>query len=89
MVVKLAKRINDAMDLISLGTIGLDMKEEVLARHLHDKKDNINMAAYEVLKTWKASQPNRTVAFEKLCIALGHKDVDMESLIGEVLQEEL
>ena len=89
MIVKLARRISDPMDLISLVILGLDMKEEVLAHHLHDKKDNINMAAYEVFKTWKTSQPNRTVAFDKLCTALGHKDVDMESFIGEILQVKL
>ena len=62
------------------------MKEEVLAAHLQDKKDDINMAAYEVLKTWKASQLNREAAYTNLCKALRHKDVDMKSLIQEALQ---
>ena len=86
MVVKLSKRINDPMDLLMLGTLGLNMKEEDLAGHLQNKKDNIHMAAYGVLKTWKASQPDRKVAYKNLCEALRHKDVDMKSLIKEVLQ---
>ena len=85
MVIKLSKKINDPMDLLMLGTLGLNRKEEELAGHLQDKKNSIHMAAYGVLKTWKASQPDRKVAYEKLCEALGHKDVDMKYLIEEAL----
>ena len=86
MVLKLAKRINKPIDLYSLGTEGLDMEIKVLQCHLHNKKDDINMAALEVLQTWKVSQPNMTVAYQKLCEALRQKGVDMESLVEEVLQ---
>ena len=86
MILKLAKRINTPIDLLSLGTLGLDMKEEVLAGHLQNKKTDIHMAAYGVLREWRTSQPNRKAAYVKLCEALRHEDVDMESLIEEVLQ---
>ena len=86
MILKLAKRINEPIDLLSLGTLGLDMKEEVLTGHLKNKKDDIHMAAFGVLRTWRTSQPDRTVAYVKLCAALRHTDVDMESLVKEVLQ---
>ena len=85
MVLKLAKRMNDEMDIFTLGTLGLGMKDEVIERHLHDNR-SINMAARAMLNTWKASQPDAKVAYERLCQALRHKDVDMKSLIHEVLQ---
>ena len=85
MVLRLAKRMNDELDIITLGTIGLKIKDEVIDRHLQDNK-NINMAARAMLNSWKVSQPDAKVAYERLCEALRHKDVDMKSLIKEVLQ---
>ena len=84
MVLRLAKSMNDPIDILTLGTIGLKIKEEVIDRHLHDNK-SINMAARGMLNAWKVSQPDAKVAYERLCEALRHEAVDMKSLIKEVL----
>ena len=74
------------MDILTLGTIGLDMKEEVIQGHLKNNESEINMAALEMLRTWKRSQPDGKIAHRKLCEALKNPDVDMEFLIKDALQ---
>ena len=86
MVLKLAKRMNDPIDILTLGMNGLHMKEEDIERHLQEHKPNLIMAARGMLNTWKASQPDDRAAYERLCEALRDKDVNMNSLVKQVLQ---
>ena len=86
MLLRLSKKLNKEMDIQTLGTIGLDMKEETIEGHLKDYKSEINMAALGMLRTWMRSQPDGKIAYRKLCEALKHPDVDMAFLIKEVLQ---
>ena len=86
MLLKLSKKINQKIDILTLATIGLDMDEDDVDGILRDNKDEIHMAVYNVLKVWKRSEPDSKTAFTNLCDALKNKDVNMESLIDETLQ---
>ena len=62
------------------------MQEEVIERHLQEHKPNVVMAARGMLNAWKASQTDGRVAYDRLCEALRHQEVNMNSLVKEVLQ---
>ena len=72
--------------LRTLATVGLQMKETIVDSQLANHRDDINSAAYEVLKEWRNTQVNKTEAYINICKALKHEDVDLESLINETLQ---
>ena len=86
MLLKLSKKINQKIDILTLATIGLDMDEDDVDGILRNNKDEIHMAVRGVLKVWKRSQPDSKTAFINLCEALRNKDVNLESLIDETLQ---
>ena len=86
MLLKLSKKINQKIDILTLATIGLDMDTNVVKGLLKDNQDEIHMAVHAVLENWMRSQPDRKTAYGKLCDALRNKDVNMESLIDETLQ---
>ena len=86
MLLKLSKKINQKIDILTLAAIGLDMDEDVVEGILTDNKDEIHMAVLGVLKIWKRSQQDSKTAFKNLCDALRNKDVDMEFLIDQTLQ---
>ena len=86
MLLKLSKKINRKIDILTLATTGLDMDEDVVEGKLKDNKDEIHMGVYGVLKVWMRSQPDSKRAYVKLCDALRHSDVNMGSLIAETLQ---
>ena len=81
MLLKLSKKINRKIDILTLATIGLDMDEDEVEGILRDNQDEIHMAVYAVLKVWRRSQPDSKTAFKNLCDALRNNDVNMESLI--------
>ena len=83
MILQLSKKLTKKIDILTLGTIGLDMKEEVIEGQLKDNESEINMAALAMLKTWMRSQPDGKIAYRKLCEALKHPDVDMAFLIKD------
>ena len=85
MLLKLSKKLNRKIDILTLGTVGLDMKEEVIEGQLKDNESEIHMAALGMLKTWMRSQPDGKIAYRKLCEALKHPDVDMAFLIKDAL----
>ena len=85
MLLKLSKKLNKMMDILTLGTIGLGMKEEVIEGQLKDNESEINMAALGMLKMWMRSQPDGKIAYRKLCEALRNPDVNMEFLIKDTL----
>ena len=85
MLLKLSKKLIKKIDILTLGTIGLDMKEEDIEGQLKDNESEINMAALGMLKMWMRSQPDGKIAFRKLCEALRNPDVNMEFLIKDTL----
>ena len=85
MLLKLARKINQKIDLLTLATLGLDMDENVVDGMLRDNRDEIHMAVRGVLNVWKRSQPDAKTAYIKLCEALRNEDVKMESFIEECL----
>ena len=85
MLLKLSKKINKKIDILTLATIGLGMDEDMVEGKLKDNQDEIHMAVHGVLKVWRRSEPDSKTAFKKLCHALRNKDVNMESFIEECL----
>ena len=82
MLLNISRRISSPGQLRTLATKGLNLKEHVLEKHLHNEKD-INEAAIKVLKEWKVGQENSTVAYSRLCEIL--RKVKISSLICEAL----
>ena len=85
MLYHLSQRISSPGQLRTLATKGLGLKQHVLDKHLHNEKD-INEAALMVLKEWRLSYENSSVAYRKLCEVL--RKVKMSSLICDALEWE-
>ena len=83
MLYHLSRRICCPGQLRTLVTKGLGLKQHVLDKHLHNEKD-INEAALKVLKEWRLSYQNSTVAYKTLCEIL--REVKMSSLICDTLE---
>ena len=66
----LAQKITSTEDLLSLALTGLNADEDNVNRNLRDNRDSIVVATYNVLRVWRDSQPDRVVAYTKLCDAL-------------------
>ena len=86
MLLNLSRRISAPGQLRILATKGLNVKEYVLEKHLHNEKD-INEATVKVLKEWKVAQENSTVAYSRLCDIL--RKVKMSSFICGALENTL
>ena len=85
MLLKLSKKINQKIDILTLATIGLGMETHVVKGLLKDNQDEIHMAVHAVLEVWVRSQLDRKTAYANICNALRKKDVNMESFINEAL----
>ena len=85
-LVKLSNKITKPSMLRTLATVGLQMKETTVDSQLVNHPNDINSAAYEVLKEWRNTQVDQTEAYTNICLALRHEDVDLESLINEALR---
>ena len=81
---ELSLRITKWTDLRILATNGLKVSEYKIDSICTDKRDSVNEAALEVLKTWLKKQKNRTEAYDNLCNAL--KKVEMDYYITDALQ---
>ena len=84
MLLKLAKKISKKIDILTLGRTGLKLDLSVVEAAIVNNNDDVNMAMYEVLKSFRVSQPDAKIAYDNLCKAL--TAVNMDSLIQEVLQ---
>ena len=84
MLLKLSEKIIEEHDLQKVGVIGLGLEDSVVDRHLRNNRNDITMAVLGVVKTWRRTQPDSTVAYTKLCEAL--REVEMKFLIEEVLK---
>ena len=81
----LAKQISTPADLRTLGILGLGVSDPTIGKNLQNT-DDINEAAYQVLRTWRLNQDNWKVAYTNLCDALRKPNVGMVSFIEEVLE---
>ena len=85
MLLKLSKRINSAMDLRTLATIGLEVEDPIIEGKLYNERD-INEAALKVLKEWRKGQLDSRIAYNRLREALRKKGVNMAFYIAAVLE---
>ena len=81
----LAMKISKPSQILTLGRMGLKLSLSVVETSMHNNKDDVNMAMYDVLKQWRVSQPDAKTAYYNLCEALAV--VSMNSLIHEVLEQ--
>ena len=85
LVLKLSKRINSKSELRDLATLGLGVPDPTIGKNLTNK-DDITMAAYNVIMDWRKGQDNYKIAYVNLCEALRDEDVGMASYIKSVLE---
>ena len=78
----LAKEYSNRHDLRTLA-LKLGLKESQVATSLTNNND-INSAAYDLLRRWRASQDNDRIAYTNICKTL--EDVEQKFLIWKVLQ---
>ena len=60
------------------------LDESKIATSLTNNNNDINSAAYDLLRQWRASQDNERIAYTNICEAL--KDAEQNFLISKVLQ---
>ena len=83
MLWSLAKEITSSSDVRTLG-LKLELDNSKITTSLTNYPNNINDAAFDVLRQWRDSQEDATVAYGKICEAL--KDAKQNFLISKVLQ---
>ena len=76
--------ITSETKLHTLAITGLGLPDNMVDRSLHDKRNNITMAARDVLVQWRVFQKNDKQAYRNMCSAL--KRVKMDYLIHVALQ---
>ena len=84
-MLKLSKRINSESELRDLATLGIGVPDPTIGKNLTNKND-INMAAYNVIMDWRKGQDNYKIAYVNLCEALRDEDAGMASYIKSVLE---
>ena len=85
-LLKLSKFYHMDEDIYSLTLIGLEMNENVVEGHLRNKRDDIHSAVFQILRDWRKTQEDAKTAYENLCKALRHKDVNTPAYIKQALQ---
>ena len=87
MLLRISRKINKEIDILTLATIGLNMEVHVVKGLLKDNQREIHMAVHAVLEVWMRSHSDSKTAYAKLCDALRNKDVNMDSFIEDCLLE--
>ena len=70
MTLGLSQQITSELQLNTLAIHGLNIPEEVVERHVNNKKNDITMATHALLKEWRKKYQDQKVAFLELCSAL-------------------
>ena len=83
MLWNLAKEYTNRSDLRTLA-LKLGLKESQVATSLTNYNNDINSAAYDLLRQWRASQGNDRIAYTNICKTL--EDVEQKFKIWKVLQ---
>ena len=86
MLMKLSKKYSSDEEINSLTLIGLGMKNDVVEGHMKNHRHDIHKAVFEILKDWRDSQDDFKIAYQKLCAALRHDDVNKNVYIKLALQ---
>ena len=82
-MLKLAQRITSEQKLQDIGLTVLKIPLYTIKTALYNKRDNINMAALDVLEKWRFNQPTSKVAYTKLCKELyGHGWGELAAAVG-------
>ena len=63
----------------------LKVQENTIDAILHNKKEDILEAVYQMLREWKKTQRTPAIAFKALWSALIHSDLNLSSIAHEVL----
>ena len=82
-LLNLSTHITNISDLRKIAVAGLRMKEYVVDSKISNHTNDMESAAYSVLKTWRNSQENRAEAYKKLRAAL--TKVKMPYLFDQVI----
>ena len=86
MLMKLSKKFSADDEILSLTVIGLGMKDDVVEGHMRNHRHDIHGAVYKILKDWRNSQDDFKIAYQKLCAALRHDQVNKHAYIRLALQ---
>ena len=81
-VLELSKRITSAEELHDFGIKCLGVQDFKVKTAMHDHKDRIQAASYELLSTWLKQQPSRQEAYVNLLEGL--KRTQMKQLATEL-----
>ena len=85
-LLSLSEEITDSGQLRCLAIHGLQVKPKTVESCLTNAK-KISEAAYQVIRGWINNEPDRKVAYDKMCRALAHDEVKLRLLIHEVLNK--
>ena len=79
---KLSRKITDVSTLRSLGIIGLEMEASDVKILIHNDKNDISSAAFNLLTEWAKTQPDKITALKRMREAL--RRADMTAYIAEI-----
>ena len=83
MLLSLAREFTNRSDLRTLA-VKLGQDKSKVDTSLTNRQNDINEAAYDLLKQWRDSKYDATVAYKEICQAL--KDAKQTFLISKVLR---
>ena len=86
MMLKLAKFYHSEEEVLTFALFGLEMKENVVEGHLKNKNSDFHAAVFQILKDWRKTQDDAKMAYQNLCKALRHGDVNTPAYIKQALQ---
>ena len=84
MLWNLAQQFTNSCQLRTLGQKLQKLDNSKIDTSLTNYGHDINAAAYDVLRKWRVSQDNDTVAYKDICEAL--KEAELNFFISKVLQ---
>ena len=88
MLFKLSKCINNQTNLNDLAILGLGLNYDVVDKHIKNKKDEFNVAVFDILKEWFKTIESPEEKYQILYKALGKKGVNMQDYRKALEQED-
>ena len=76
-MVLLSSEITSKSTLRNLATVGLNVESAIINRALTNNKDDISEAAHTVLTEWRNRQPNKSIAYTRICEVLTRRKLEM------------
>ena len=84
MILSLSQQITNESDLRNLAIRGLDMKVNIVDKHVNSRKPEMTLAAEDIITKWRNNVVNSRTAYRRLCDA--RERVGMIRYIHEVLE---